>query len=148
MCILIDANQAHAFTKPSPAMSAIVNWMASGGRVVTGGKLSDELFGTRFGLLMVELSRRGNLVVYPRSLVDQEIKAVKKLPIRSDDPHVLAIARISGSRVVVTNDNKLIADLKDKAICSGKRRAIRKRPEKGDMSVKAVSALLNEAQCK
>lgn len=148
MCILIDANQGSALETPSDSMAIVADWINSGGRVVAGGQLSDELKLTKFRRFLVELSRRGNLRTYTKAEVDAEVDAVSKLPLKSDDPHVVALARLSGARVAITNDNRLIADLKDNGICPGKRRAIRHRPGKPEMSPKAVKALLAGAHCK
>ena len=148
MCLLIDTNQASAFNQPSEAMSVVVNWIADGGRIVVGGKLTDELNRTRFSKFLAELSRRGNLRSYTKSEVDDEIAKVSAMALESDDPHVIALARLSGAKVAITNDNKLIADLKNQAICPGKRRAIRHRPGKPEMPANSVKALLIQAQCR
>jgi DNA-binding transcriptional regulator/RsmH inhibitor MraZ len=129
-------------------MSAVVDWIDGGGRIVVGGKLTDELNRTKFSGLLAELGRRGSLRTYKKEEIDAELTKVATLPLKSNDPHVVALARLSGAMVAITNDNKLIADLKNQAICPGKRRAIRHRPGKPEMSANSVRALLAQAQCK
>ncbi len=47
--------------------------------------------------------------------VDKEEKAVVKMSAcRSDDPHVIALARVSGARVVCTEDQALQTDFKNR----------------------------------
>jgi hypothetical protein len=129
-------------------MAAVVDWINDGGLVVVGGKLTQELGRTKFGGFLTELSRRGGLRTYSKGAVEAELDVVSAMPIKSDDPHVLALARLSGARVAITNDNKLIADLKNQAICPGKRRAIRHRPGQPEMPPAIVKSLLAGAQCK
>ena len=40
---------------------------------------------------------------------------------KSNDPHILALARASGARLVYTGDGKLIADFKNKRLIDGPR---------------------------
>ena len=48
--------------------------------------------------------------------VDREEVSVVGMGIISDDPHVLALARICGARLVYTEDRDLMRDLKDRKL--------------------------------
>jgi len=126
MAIVIDANRAGDFGRPLQYHASIIlNKVASRHvRVAVGGKLLRELLGTGIRNLIVEWERSGRLVRAADAEVDAEELACAALPIASDDPHVLALVRITGARLVYTNDRPLMSDLKNVSICSPKGKVI------------------------
>ena len=64
------------------------------------------------GVLRYSQAGRARFVPEDRFIDDQNTLEGQ---IRSDDPHVLALARVSGVRLLYTGDVDLIADFKDKA---------------------------------
>lgn len=107
MCIIVDNSCSADITSNKPYASLIKEWVEDGGRVVTGGKLLDEVSGTTARELL-ELWRANNrLILLDREKVEAEEQAVGALPHASNDEHVLAIARLSRSRVLVTKDADL-----------------------------------------
>jgi hypothetical protein len=129
MCIIVDANVAHKFTTPPhPDVRPIVSWLRNKKvkhrlpRLVIGGKLREELrrAGKVIGSFLLELRRAGRLLDIADEEVDEETRAVmellKELEEKSDDPHVLALARVSGSRLLASDDSRsgLHALFKDK----------------------------------
>ena len=115
VCAIVDANVAHQVfgdNRP-PAGEGFFNWLNSGdGRLVTGGKLLDEMhWNKRFSNWVASARRTGRA----RILNAEEVRAATAaVEVRggyiSDDPHVLAIAQISGARLLYTNDTDLQDD--------------------------------------
>ena len=118
MCIIVDANRMGAFLADPPEEDAapVRRWIDTGGGSVvysTGGKFAEEIQGrARQRLLRYSQAGRARLVPEDRFIDDQNTLEGQ---IRSDDPHVLALARATGVRLLYTGDADLIADFKDKA---------------------------------
>ena len=118
MCIIVDANRMGAFLADPPEEDAapVRRWIDTGrGSVVysTGGKFAEEIQGrARQRLLRYSQAGRAKFVSEDRFVDDQNSLEGQ---IRSDDPHVLALARAAGVRLLYTGDADLIADFKDKA---------------------------------
>ena len=121
MCIIVDANKMGAFLADPPGKDAapVRRWIDTGsGSVVysTAGKFADEIRGHARQRLL-RYSQAGKAKFVP----EESIRRRPEYPggadqIRSDDPHVLALARATGVRLLYTGDADLIADFKDKAI--------------------------------
>ena len=118
MCLIIDANvAARVFAGPCDAdFSPIWDWIEDrDGKLVFGGRHAEEL--RRVGHVsrrLKELWRAGRALRVPTERIDQEEQQVKAIDGRkSDDPHVLALARASGARVLCTDDADLQADFKN-----------------------------------
>ena len=113
MCIVIDACCADdAVGGKFGQGRLILDWVKSGGRVVTGGKLELELKGTSLQRLLVQWSRAGRLQTISQKRIDEETALIDLSKVKSNDLHVLALCRASGAKVVVTRDNDLKKDLK------------------------------------
>lgn len=120
MCLIVDANRLGDFLTEPPKddVQPIRRWLATGGKIVyaTGGKFAEEI-GIRARARLAELYRSGRAIYVP----DADFRAVAEEldgQVRSDDPHVLALARSSGARVLYTHDQALIDDFTDKDIIS------------------------------
>jgi hypothetical protein len=67
--------------------------------------------------LIDDLRRAGQATIFSAQLVEAETKRVADMEqVRSDDPHVLALARLSGARVLYSEDGDLMDDFKDRTI--------------------------------
>jgi predicted nucleic acid-binding protein len=118
MCLIIDANVAADFVNSpnKPAHATINAWLEQhGGTISVGGKLLTEL-------TKVETVRRrlrvllqaGRAKHYPQDAVDSEQQGVETSGIcQSDDPHVIALARVSGARVLFSFDRALCNDFRN-----------------------------------
>jgi hypothetical protein len=116
MCIIIDASVAGIFmsraaehtrnTKP------VHDWLDSGGRIVYGGKNREELAQVIDVMVYIqELRKAGKASPIPDEQVNRDEETVRKMDIvRSDDPHVLALARVSHARLLFANDQLLEDD--------------------------------------
>jgi hypothetical protein len=127
MCIIIDANFASEIfcDHPSENVIHVVNWLFTpnkDGAMVLGGKLSGklkrELFLVSSALRSIRvLAQAGRAFYEEDSTVDQEEQLVIQSGLCvSDDPHVIALARVSGARTLCSYDTDLHIDFKNKSL--------------------------------
>ena len=128
MCAIVDANVRHeVFSEASQSGAGryFYDWLIrrNGGILVAGGDVLRELessadFQRAFGeRLLAGRARR-----IPDEVVDGETETLRALRIcRSNDAHVLALARVSGARLLFTNDRALQQDFRDREIIGGTR---------------------------
>ena len=120
MCIIVDTNKLDVFlAEPADEDSKpIRKWLGRGaGSIVysTEGKFAQEIQG-RAKAKLADYVRAGRAKHVPASqFVDEERKLETRADLRSDDPHVLALARVAGVRLLYTADNDLISDFTDKS---------------------------------
>ena len=117
MCAILDANVAHeVFTaNQTEAGREFLRWLTKRqGRLAVGGKLRRELARHRAaGIWIVEGIRAGRV----RAAKDDDVdRLAEELAgsCRSDDPHVIALARVSGARLLYSNDRALHQDFGDR----------------------------------
>lgn len=123
MCAIIDNNVRHeVFGAPdvqTPAGQFFFTWVDSGkGKLVVGGKLLKELSEYQnFSRWFRQARRIGQAVRIPDDEVDAETAALASRHIcKSNDAHVLALARVSGARLLFTNDQDLQDDFGNREI--------------------------------
>lgn len=120
MCLIVDANAAHRIFADPPGEEAVPiwSWLERDGVIVYGGKLAAEL--ERLGSVrraLAALVRAGRAYLEnPAEVNAVEIRLIEEGVLKSDDPHVVALARVSGSRVLFTGDGALMQDFTDPAI--------------------------------
>lgn len=149
MCIIVDANQLGVFLAEPPHEDAapIHQWLnrrVGAGTLVysTEGKFACEV-GDNAKRKLEDYYRAGRAQLVPASRFaedEAELKASGEL--RSDDPHVLALARVSGARLLYTGDNKLIADFTDRRIIQKPRGRVYKGAANANLLTKSVCAAL------
>ena len=115
MCIIIDASVAATFfTEPFRGDNApVANWITNGyGTLVYGGRLSTELFKIAAARRLIQnWARAGRAMEVADDVIDQQLAAVRQLNLcRSNDHHVIALARCSPARVLYTSDKALMSD--------------------------------------
>ena len=119
MCIILDNNiSGEVFGgKRSEASEAVWRWIngIEGEdkwlRVVIGGKLTSELKkNSRVREWLIRGMRRGNIINYGSKVVDLKESEVRNWDLRSDDPHIIALALESDARLLYTNDLLLQKD--------------------------------------
>ena len=122
MCAIIDASVVDdAFAKDhkerSAAAAGFLHWVKNQGGVVLGGRLRRELAPTsEFRQWAQDILRAGRLKLFDDGLIDQregELLAEKARNPKfyeSDDPHILALAQISGARLLYSDDQPLHGD--------------------------------------
>ena len=122
MSIIIDANCSTDALRSDPTadFAPIVQALRDGTAKVTfgGTTLLNEYkkIGTAWRFL-VALDRAGRSQKVNDALVDAEEKLVaKEFALYSNDPHILALARISGARLLCSRDQALHQDFGNRAI--------------------------------
>ena len=122
MCAIVDANIASEVFGPSPqpAGEKFFDWLNKGsGRLMVGGKLLEELekSSADFRRWGQEAQLAGKMRIVNKSEVDARTEQIQSEgAIRSDDPHVLALAQVSGARLLYSNDGDLQKDFGDKKL--------------------------------
>ena len=103
MCIILDANLFSEYLQNTPDMAPVRQWLEGSKR--RRGKLAYS-----FRDKLVELRRAGLLKEIPTAKVAEE---EDKLPdLKSDDPHVVALAVAGRVSVLVSKDQALHQDFK------------------------------------
>jgi hypothetical protein len=119
VCIIIDANVAHKMAAETEDAKPVVDWVTEGdGHVVTGGKNWTELFAvTKLRRWLRALSQAGRLQQIAREDVaaQQAIVEATNLCV-SDDPHVVALARVSKVRLLYSEDQALHTDFQNREL--------------------------------
>jgi hypothetical protein len=123
MCLILDNDVCHKAIAPKDHSEAlpVLNWLWSEkGHLVYGGKNRSELSEhAKVHKLLEVLWQAGRAERIDDGAVDRETLVVKAdCTLKSDDPHVLALARLSGARTLWTNDGPLMDDFRDSTIIS------------------------------
>lgn len=124
MCLLVDANKVSSILQEDQDSKPILEWLESpGSHIVLGGtKLRNEYQRhSRFLQFLNELARAGKVKIANDDRVDREQQAIVAAGILvSDDPHIIALARISGCRLIYSADISLHDDFKNPRILTPK----------------------------
>lgn len=127
MCVIIDACVRDAVFTAEPRVEAqqVIDWIErEQGRVAYGGtKLCTELFKSSRARRQLRAWKQAGLALqYKDVVVDSEQNQVDKLGIaKSDDTHILALARVSGARTLYSDDEPLHNDFKNSELLSNPR---------------------------
>ena len=127
MCAIVDndvRDQVFGSNSQSPAGRFFLDWLSDGrGRLVVGGQLLRELNDSGdFKRWLQTALRRNSALAFDDDQVDAETEAIRARQIcRSNDKHVLALARVSGARLLFTNDRALRDDFKNPRIIANPR---------------------------
>ena len=125
MCAIVDAQVAEEVfgKRPSPAGRAFRQWLFKGpGHLVTGGKLLKELRRGSEGFrrwedAMNQSALAGRMTTVNEKRLREKISQLEHADQhKSNDPHVLALAQISGARLLFTNDRQLGKDFGSKSL--------------------------------
>ena len=121
MCAILDKNvvgQVFGSQAP-PAGKGFLNWLNSGnGLLVVGGELRRELNeSSNFKEWLQQATLAGLVRLYNDDKVNDRAEELKNADsCRSDDPHIVALAQVSGARLLFTNDDDLKKDFTDKKL--------------------------------
>jgi hypothetical protein len=129
MCLIVDNNVvARVFDGlDDPDFGELFHCLFQSGsppvRIVYGGKLRREyLRSGKVQKLLVVLDRAGRARAVPDTDVDREEETVHASGLCiSDDPHVIALARVGGVRVLCSHDQDLHEDFTNKRLLDGPR---------------------------
>ena len=121
MCAILDNDMIHqVFGTNRPAAGrAFFQWIDSGrGRLVVGGGLRRELDRNHeFQKWRRQAVLAGRITLLNDETVDRRSKQLEEeRACRSNDTHVVAVAQLSGARLLYTNDGSLRDDFRDKKL--------------------------------
>ena len=135
MCAIIDANVSPEVfgDDRTPRGRLLFEWLTGGrtGRLVVGGKLLRELrqYG-KFKVWLREALSAGRARCIRDAVVDAETESIRAgQSCQSNDHHIIALARVSGARLLFTNDRNLEKDFKNQALVPDPRGKIYKDPD-------------------
>lgn len=127
MCAIVDASVANQLWEcgGTPAGKAFREAVDQGKvPLVTGGSQRDELMrsGEQMRRWLAELQSAGRLTRVDDEQVNLRCREICDASATdgklydSDDPHVIALAQVSGARLLYTKDQKLTRDFKKKRL--------------------------------
>ena len=121
MCAIVDVNvieEVFGADRPE-AGQAFFAWITSGkSRLVAGGRLLEELDNTpAFRKWRENAILAGQIRLVNDLEVEEQTKKLEhKSSCRSNDAHVIALALVSGARLLYSNDRELGDDFRDKKL--------------------------------
>lgn len=122
MCAIVDANVANEVfgPNPTPAGERFFHWLNKGSnRLVVGGKQLEELEGgsPNFRDWAREVARSGHMKILNENEVRKRTTQIEQeKQYTSNDPHILALAQLSGTRLLYSNDCALQQDFKNRKL--------------------------------
>ena len=123
MCAIVDADVVHQLVGPkqTDAGKRFREWLDSGrGELVVGGKNTIELTHNKnFERWFVEARRLGRRVRQIRESMIKEVEDQLSGQLTSNDLHVVALAVVSGARLLFTDDRRLRNDFRNPDVISG-----------------------------
>ena len=154
MCAIIDTNVYHEVFSTGSQSSAgkyFYDWLMrrNGGTLVSGGGHLRELNRIAdFKRVFAERLQAGRARRIPDEVVDSETDTLRSQGIcDSNDEHVLALARVSGARLLFTNDGALRNDFRDRRIVDGTRGRVYTTGQSKDVSNTHRSLLSRRDLC-
>lgn len=149
MCAIVDADVADQVFGPGnrpEAGRAFFQWLNTGrGRMVTGGENWRELCRTSAQKWMQAAIAAGRIHILDRATIDDKTSELKVACV-SNDSHVVALAQISGARLLYSNDGDLHRDFGNKTLVDRPRGRIYSTKE-NDAFDKRLRGLLNKTRC-
>jgi len=153
MCAILDANVAHEVFEDETHEAGIQFrlWITIGsGRLVVGGKLTDELSraSEKFRKWVPIAQAQGKIQREQDDLVNQRGRNLTgEGHCRSNDVHIIALAQISGARLLYSKDKKLQQDFKNKELLDHPRGKVYSTIKGGDFSKAHRNLLANQNLC-
>jgi hypothetical protein len=122
MCLIVDANVASLVFSSPPDDAFKLIWDAltqKRAAAVHGGELTKEYKRLNsIRRILLELGRQGVLRKIDDNSVNAETDHFKHLNLRSDDPHILALAKVSKVRLLCSLDQDLHRDFTNPQLLS------------------------------
>lgn len=129
MCLIIDTNVVSRvfFGASDPDFSSLHGCLFGNANprveIAYGGQLRREYLKNRkVATVLRVMDQAGRAAQYPDKAVDAETDTVENTGLCvSDDPHVIALAKVSGARVLCSHDKDLHTDFTNKALLDSPR---------------------------
>jgi hypothetical protein len=135
MCLIVDINIAHrVFRKEDPEFGPVHNALFSPKRIaaklIYGGRLRREYAASEsLRRIVAQLDRAGRALASNDALIDSEEQAlIDQNACGSDDPHIIALARVTGTRLLCSHDQALHADFTDSGLINSPRGNVYQTP--------------------
>ena len=123
MCAIVDADVMYQLVgrKQTEPGRKFREWLESGrGELVVGGKNIGELTQNKnFERWFLEARRLGRRVRQIQESMIRDVEEQLADRVTSDDPHVLALALVSGARLLFTDDRRLTNDFRNRYVIPG-----------------------------
>ena len=124
MCVIVDTNAVHQIFGDTPveAGAKFLQWLENGKcKLAVGGQLRKELrqVGDKYKAWAKQAMLKGTLVSINDHSVNERTKVVasdSRIQLQSNDPHIIALAQVSGARLLFSNDRGLQKDFKNPTI--------------------------------
>ena len=120
MCAIVDADvSSEVFgANRSEAGKRFFEWLNSAPfRLVVGGRLLEDLNGSPARSWMQQAILSAKVRVEERGIVDEREEELRKEgACRANDTHIIALAQISGARLLYSNDKDLHEDFGNKRL--------------------------------
>ena len=125
MCIIVDANMFGRFRDPANEdMEPVWNWLRKkDGKIAYSNTEKFEEEWERGGVTdLIKLLRQVEQLkeIPPPEVAAKENELNLTGVIRSDDPHIIALAVIANVKVLVSNDRRLHEDFKNRDLVGGR----------------------------
>ena len=146
MCIIVDANRLGIFLSAPITEDAVPihEWLTKGGGKLvysTSGQFSAEM-GSLSKRRLAERYRAGRAIAIPApEFRNDEQQLRNNSDVRSDDFHILALARYSGARILYTGDAALIQDFKNKRLIDKPRGKIYSGRQNADLLTRSACSV-------
>ena len=117
MCVIIDASMMGDFVNKRKNTVPLRKWLDQRkGKLISppSGTLLDAEYRGKFKRALARYRRTG--VAVPISASAEEVKNLSdeiEPQLKSDDPHIIALAIVSGAKLLASNDEKLGEDFKE-----------------------------------
>ncbi|MCY3630038.1 MAG: PIN domain-containing protein [Rhodothermaceae bacterium] len=153
MCAILDANVVHEVFKVDghDAGKQFLEWINTGrGHLVIGGKLTAELSKASESFRQwAKIARiQGKMTIVHDGEVDQTEKDLTDAGnCISDDTHIIALAQVSGARLLYSNDEALHKDFGNKKLIDHPRGKIYSTIRGRDFSKTHRDLLANRNLC-
>ncbi len=149
MCIIIDANQAsNVFQNAvNDDFKPIIKWLFSkDGMMVYGGKLAEELAKVSSASHAIKvLQDAGHAQHFNDRDVNIEEQSIIRMKVCvSNDPHIIALARLTGARTLCSHDTLLHKDFKNTFLINKPKGCIYQEKSHTDLLGHTVSCQKNK----
>lgn len=129
MCVIIDVHLSHMCLCGSPTndFRPLMNWVEGRhGSLAIGGHLTEELTGNNnVRRYLLRLEQMGKVMKYrDDSIIREQSRLENAGGYVSDDPHILALAIVSGARVLCSHDQDLHTDFRNAQLINQPRGSI------------------------
>lgn len=122
MCIILDANCFHKLLDPeNQDMLPVRKWLDNkNGKIVFSPtkKMEEEWMKRKMEKQLKTWRSKGKIKLADKTKVDKKSNELQR-KIKSNDPHIIALAMVAGVKVLISEDQNLHEDFKNKSLVGG-----------------------------